>query len=30
MANKEKTIIPNKLLKIREELGYSQKEIGEI
>lgn len=30
MANKEKIIIPNKLLKIREELGYSQKEIGEI
>ena len=30
MANKEKKIIPNNLLKIREELGYTQKELGEI
>lgn len=28
MANKEKKIIPTNLLKIREELNYSQKELG--
>lgn len=30
MANKEKKIIPNNLLKIRQELGYSQKELAAI
>ena len=30
MANKEKKIISTNLLKIREELGYSQKEFGSI
>lgn len=30
MANKIKTIIPTNLLKIREELGYTQKELGSI
>lgn len=30
MANKEKEIIPNNLLKIREELNYTQKDFGDI
>ena len=30
MANKEKKIISNNLLKIREELNYTQQELGQI